>query len=411
VLDRATQHQLRELTPQVLGALVRRYGNFAACEDAVQEALIAAAAQWPDKGAPDNPRGWLIRVAARKLIDDVRSDVARKNREHLVVSAVSPEDQMALSAADAIPDHDDTLDLLFMCCHPSLTPPSAIALTLRAVGGLTTPEIAAAFLVPEATMGQRISRAKQTIADSGVAIERPSDDDRRTRLAAVMHTLYLIFNEGYTTSSGPALTRLDLAHEAIRLTRMLHRVAPDHAEVDGLLALMLLTDARREARTGSAGELVPLDEQDRTRWDAAQIAEGTALIAAAFPRGAVGPYQIQAAIAACHDEAATVDATDWAEIRSLYGLLLRIEDSPMVRLNHAVATAMVDGPAAGLSEVAPLAKDARLKDHHRLHAVRAHLHERAGDTAAAISGYAKAAELTSSIAERDYLLMRAARLR
>jgi predicted RNA polymerase sigma factor len=373
-------------------------------------ALIAAATTWPRDGIPENPRAWLVHVAARKMTDHVRSEAARRRREAVVVSLVTPEEQLAL-APDEERAEDDTLDLLFMCCHPALTTSSSIALTLRAVGGLTTFEIAKAFLVPEATMAQRISRAKQTIVDSGVPFERPSAEDRATRLDAVMHVLYLIFNEGYTASSGTELQRTDLSSEALRLARILHRLAPDEAEVAGLLALMLLTDARRAARTGPAGELVPLDEQDRAKWDRDAIAEGVALVSATLPRGNVGPYQLQAAIAAVHDEAPSADATDWKEILALYDLLLRMSDNPMVALSHAIATAMVDGPRAGLARLDVLATDARLRGHHRLDAVRAHLLERAGERAEAAACYAHAAERATSVPEREYLLVRAAACR
>ncbi len=387
---------LRELAPQVLGAIVRRYHDFAASEDAVQEALIAAATQWPKGGMPDNPRGWLIRVAAWRMTDHVRREVARRRREEVVVSLV-PAEMQAIDV-DAVPD--DTLELLYTCCHPALSTASAIALTLRAVGGLTTAEIARAFLVPEATMAQRISRAKQTIATSGVPLAVPEPAERR--LVAVMHVLYLVFNEGYTDQ------RTDLAAEAIRLVRIVHAHRPDEPEVAGLLALMLLTDARRAARTGPDGELIPLDEQDRSRWDAAQIAEGLALVAATLPRGRIGAYQIQAAIAACHDEAPRADDTDWPQILALYEVLARIEDNPMATLNRAIAAAMVHGPAAGLAMLAPL--EDSLAHSHRLDAVRAHLLERAGDTAGAIAGYRRAAARTTSIAERNYLAMKAAKL-
>ncbi|MFT3766496.1 MAG: sigma-70 family RNA polymerase sigma factor [Minicystis sp.] len=411
-LPTGTQHLLRDLAPQVLGVVVRRYRDFAAAEDAVQEALLAAATQWPREGLPESPRAWLIQVAGRRITDHVRAEAARRHREAIVVSLVPPEDQIALAADEEDPRaRDDTLDLLFMCCHPVLSSASAIALTLRAVGGLTTFEIARAFLVPEATMAQRISRAKQSIKDSGVPFERPTAEDRAARLGAVMHVLYLIFNEGYTATTGPALQRNDLAAEAIRLTRMLHRLVPEDAEVAGLLALMLLTDARRAARTGPSGELIPLDEQDRSRWDGEAIAEGVALITATLPRGAVGPYQVQAAIAAVHDEAKSTEETDWPQILGLYGLLQRMTDNPMVNLNHAIATAMVHGPAAGLARLDALAADPRLEGHHRLDAVRAHLLERAGDGAGAIEHYQRAAERTTSTAERNYLLMHAARLR
>lgn len=402
---------LRELAPQVLGVIVRRYRDFGAAEDAVQEALIAAATQWPRDGVPAEPRAWLIRVASRRIADHVRTETARRRREAFVVSLVPPEEQLALAADDDdVPVHDDTLVLLFMCCHPALSSSSAVALTLRAVGGLTTAEIARAYLVPEATMAQRISRAKQTIKTSGVPFEVPTPDVWVGRLGAVMHVLYLIFNEGYTTSGGPELHRTDLSSEALRLARHLHRLAADDGEVAGLLALMLLTDARRAARTGAAGELIPLDEQDRARWDRAAITEGVALLTATLPRGQVGPYQLQAAIAAVHDEAATADDTDWPQVLALYEVLRRLSDNPMVALSHAIATAMVHGPAAGLERLTVLAADPRVAHHHRLTAVRAHLLERAGDHAAAIAGYQRAAAATASLPERTYLLTRAARL-
>src|SRR5690349_19722822 len=402
-----SEHLLRELQPQVLGAVVRRYGDFSAAEDAVQEALLVAAQQWPQAGVPDNPRAWLIQVAARRITDELRSGIARRRRETALV--VEQQDDVA-PAPDHEPEKDDTLLLLFMCCHPALTRPSAIALTLRAVGGLTTTEIANAFLVPEATMAQRISRAKQSIKQSEIGFTMPTAGERDERFDAVLHVLYLVFNEGYANSVGPSLQRVDLSNEAIRLARGLHAVTPDDGEVAGLLALMLLTDARRAARTGPAGELIPLDEQDRSRWDAAAIAEGVALISATLPRGAVGAYQLQAAIAAVHDEAASADAPDWPQILGLYGLLQRMSDNPMVTLNHAIATAMVHGPAAGLERLDALAEDRRLEGHHRLDAVRAHLLERSGDSAGAIAHYRRAAERTTSISERNYLLTHAARL-
>jgi RNA polymerase sigma factor (sigma-70 family) len=403
-LDVHTEHLLRDLAPQVLGALLRRFRDFGAAEDAVQEALIAAATQWPREGVPGNPRGWLIQVASRRIADHVRSEAARRRREEIVVSLVPPEQQIAMA------EKDDTLVLLFMCCHPALSTPSAIALTLRAVGGLRTSEIAAAFLVPEATMAQRISRAKQSIKASGVPFQMPTPEERAQRLGAVLHVLYLIFNEGYTASSGPELNRADLSTEAIRLTRAVHGILPDDGEVAGLLALMLLTDARRAARTGPAGELIPLDEQDRSRWDRRAIAEGVALVTAALSRGSIGEYQLQAAIAAVHDEAARVEETDWPQILVLYGVLMRMSGNPMVALNHAIATAMVDGPAAGLELLKELDADERLAGHHRLDAVRAHLLERTGDREAAIEHFRKAAGRTTSLPERNYLLMQAARL-
>ncbi|HEX2208044.1 MAG TPA: sigma-70 family RNA polymerase sigma factor [Longimicrobium sp.] len=402
---------LRELAPQVLGAVARRHGDFDAAEDAVQEALVAAAMQWPSQGVPQNPRGWLYHVALRRITDHLRSEMARRRREDAVASAVwaewafvpPPEVEIGV-------DGDDTLTLLFMCCHPALTPASAIALTLRAVGGLTTAEIANAFLVPEATMAQRISRAKASIKSSGVPFSMPAGAERAERLRTVLHVLYLIFNEGYASSVGPSLQRADLANEAIRLTRTLHGLLPDVGEVAGLLALMLLTDARRAARTGPGGELIPLDEQDRTRWDAALIAEGVELVSDALQRGSVGPYQLQAAIAAVHDEAPRAEDTDWPQILALYTVLERMSDNPVVSLNRAIAVAMVNGPAAGLALLEALDGDARLRGHYRLDAVRGHLHERLGDADRAIAHYRAAAERTTSIPERDYLTLKAARL-
>jgi RNA polymerase sigma factor (sigma-70 family) len=397
---------LRELTPQVVAAVTRRYGDFAAAEDAVQEALVAAAQQWPASGVPDDPRAWLIRVASRRMLDHLRSEIARRRREHdTMAEAIDRVDPVESTAHE-----DDMLILLYMCCHPALTQPSAIALTLRAVGGLTTREIANAFLVPEATMAQRISRAKQTVKKSGVGFEMPSDAERASRLRAVMHVLYLIFNEGYAASSGKQLARVDLSSEAIRLTREVLRQVPGDREVAGLLALMLLTDARRAARTGPGGELVTLDDQDRTLWDRALIAEGTQLIEGAFASGPPGPYQIQAAIAAVHDAAPSTEATDWAEIVGLYGVLLQLVDNPMVKLNRAIAVAMIEGPARGLELIAELDRDERIAGHYRLDAVRAHLHERAGDRDAAVRHYKAAAARTTSIPERNYLIARAARV-
>jgi RNA polymerase sigma factor (sigma-70 family) len=405
------EHLLRELTPQVLGAVVRRFGDFAAAEDAVQEALLVAANKWPDEGVPENPRAWLVQVAARRMTDHLRTELARRRREATHVQE-EPDDEHILSAPDSDrePERDDTLLLLFMCCHPALTRSSAIALTLRAVGGLTTAEIANAFLVPEATMAQRISRAKQLIKKSGVRFSMPTEDERAERLGSVLHVLYLVFNEGYASSSGASLQRVDLASEAIRLARAVHHLLPNDGESAGLLALLLLTDARRAARTGADGELIPLDEQDRLLWDRASIEEGVALVSKTLSRGSVGAYQLQAAIAAVHDEAARPEDTDWSEILALYGLLKRMSDNPMVTLNHAIAAAMVHGPKAGLDLLQALDEDPRLANHHRLAAVRAHLHERAGDRSAAIAFYRAAASATASIPERNYLLMKAARL-
>jgi RNA polymerase sigma factor (sigma-70 family) len=392
---------LRELAPQVLGVLVRRYGDFADAEDAVQDALLAAATRWPTEGVPDDPRAWLTAVAVRRLTDRWRSDEARRRREGQSAAAEP-------AAPPEVSGEDDSLQVLFLCCHPALTPASAIPLTLRAVGGLTTLEVARAFLVPEATMAQRISRAKQRIKRSGVPFRMPTPAEWGARLRSVLHVLYLIFNEGYAASTGAAVARSDLSGEAIRLTRALHAALPDDPEVGGLLALMLLTDARRPARTGPGGELVPLAEQNRGLWDRALIAEGVALLSAALPRGAVGAYQLQAAIAAVHDEAATAGQTDWPQILALYGLLERMTGNPLVTLNRAVAAAMVHGPVAGLALLAGL--DDRLAGQHRLDAVRAHLLEMAGDVAGAIAHYRTAAGRTTSLAERAYLTTRAARL-
>lgn len=406
--DVRIEHLLRDLAPLVLGALVRRSRDFAASEDAVQEALIAAADAWPHDGIPDNPRGWLLHVARRRMTDHWRSETARRSREAVV--AEETPDNVTPESEEVVTVGDDTLILLFMCCHPALTTSSAIALTLRAVGGLTTSEIARAFLVPESTISQRISRAKQSIRTSGVAFRLPDAAERAERLGSVLHVLYLVFNEGYTTSSGAELHRTDLSNEAIRLVREMHALCPDSGDVSGLLALMLLTDARRLARTGRNGELIPLDEQDRARWNHAMIAEGVVLTSEALSKGSVGEYQLLAAIAAVHDEADRAEDTDWPHILALYAMLMRITDSPMVALNHAIAVAMVDGPLAGLALIEGLRDDERLRANHRIDAVRAHLLERAGDMARAEELYRKAALATTSAPERDYLLKKAGRL-
>ena len=407
-LDLSIEQLLRELAPQILSPVVRRFRDFAAAEDAVQEALIAATEQWPRDGVPANPRGWLIQVASRRMTDHIRSEVARRRREEVAgeeAERLAPPVEIAAESGE-----DDTLVLLFMCCHPALTRASAIALTLRAVGGLTTGEIANAFLVPEATMAQRISRAKQSIKESGIPFQLPMAEDRAQPLRAVLHVLYLIFNEGYASSAGPQLRRADLSDEAIRLTRIVYERQTDDTEVAGLLALMLLTDARRAARTGPNGELIPLAQQIRARWDRQQIAEGIALLSTAMPKGAVGPYQLQAAIAAVHDEAASAEDTDWQQILALYELLKRMSDNPMIVLNHAIAAAMVHGPRKGLELLGPLDSDTRLTERHRLEAVRAHLLEMAGDHEAAILHYRIAASRATNMPERDYLIMQAARL-
>jgi RNA polymerase sigma factor (sigma-70 family) len=395
---------LRRLAPQVLGVLVRRYGQFDACEDAVQEALLAAARQWPIEGVPENPRGWLATVAARRRIELLRADTARARREQAAAALEPPDPAPALGA-------DDTLTLLMLCCHPALSRPSQVALTLRAVGGLRTAEIGRAFLVPESTIGQRISRAKARIKAEGARFRDPPPEDRPERLAAVLEVLYLIFNEGYTASEGDALHRVELTAEAIRLTRQLHdevpRDDPQTGEVAGLLALMLLTDARRPARQDEEGRLVPLAEQDRARWDAAAIAEGTALLAATLVAYPIGRYQAQAAIAAVHAEARRAEDTDWPQILALYGVLSALAPGPVVTLNEIVAIAMVDGPQEALARLA--AAEPALAGYHRVDAVRAHLLEQAGDRDAARACYRRAAELTLSVPERQYLLARAAR--
>ncbi|HJX89046.1 MAG TPA: DUF6596 domain-containing protein [Pyrinomonadaceae bacterium] len=399
---------LRDLTPQVLGTVVRKYRDFAAAEDAMQEASLVAATQWPREGLPDNPRAWLTQVAFRRMTDHIRRESSRRKYETAVSELRSEWEEPPV--VDSLEHEDDTLVLLFMCCHPALTTSSAIALTLRAVGGLTTAEIAHAFLVPESTMAQRISRAKQTIKNSGIPFQLPTSDEQSKRLSAVLHVLYLIFNEGYTTSAGAELRRSDLSQEAIRLTRIVHRLQPNNTEAAGLLALMLLTDARRLARTSREGDLIPLDHQDRSLWDQKQIAEGVALITETLPKGSVGPYQLQAAIAAVHDEASRVEDTDWSQILALYELLKRVSDNPMVKLNHAIAAAMVDGVRKGLELLDALESDGRLAQHHRLHAVRAHLLELEGDSKSAVRHYRIAAAKTASLPERNYLLTQAARL-
>ena len=402
-VPRQVEQLLRELAPRVLGVLVRRTGDFETCEDAVQEALLAAATQWPAEGVPANPTGWLVTVASRRRTELWRNETARRRRERVVFeSAVEPEPVTGV---------DDTLTLLALCCHPALTPVSQVALTLRAVGGLTTAEIARALLVPEPTVAQRISRAKQRIRAAGGTFAPPADDERADRLAAVLHVLYLIFTEGHTASSGTSLQRVELSTEALRLARQLHAAAPDDGEVAGLLALMLLTDARRPARTTPDGNLVPLATQDRSRWDQPMIAEGTALLEATLPVAPLGPYQLQAAIAAVHDTAPTAVETDWPQILGLYELLAVLAPGPMVELNRLVAVAMVHGPEAGLAALATAAEDPALAGHHRLAAVRAHLLELAGDAPAARTAYLEAARLTLSAPERRYLESRAAATR
>jgi RNA polymerase sigma factor (sigma-70 family) len=399
---------LRHAAPHVLGALVRRSDDFETCEDVVQEAMLAAYASWPAQGVPQDPTAWLITVAHRRLIDRVRADLARVRRETEVAERSLRE--LVAAAPPLSACGDDTLTLFFLCCHPSLTPTSQVALTLRAVGGLTTAEIARAFLVSEASMAQRISRAKQKIRQAGQAFRMPPPGERRDRLRTVQHVLYLVFNEGYLASSGPELQRGELAAEGIRLARLLAALAPDDGESVGLLALMLLVDSRRAARTRDDGALIVLAEQDRALWDQAFINEGIALITDSLARLSLGPYQVQAAIAALHAEAPTVAETDWAQIVALYDVLEAIAPNPMASLGHVVAVAMVRGPDAGLARLALLEDDERLSSNHRLHAVRAYLFELLGDDEIARSGYLTAAELTDSHTEKAHLTDRAARL-
>ncbi|MGC5167938.1 RNA polymerase sigma factor [Luteimicrobium sp. DT211] len=411
--DRDVEDVWRRCAPDVLAAVARHHGDFGRAEDAVQEALAAASRTWRADGVPDDPKAWLITVASRRYVDAWRSDSARERRE-LMSAARSPSDAFlapSAESASAVPQRDDTLTLLVLCCHPVLPRASQVALTLRAVAGLTTAQVARAYLVPEATMAQRISRAKARLRDAGARFVPPSAEELPGRVDAVAQVLYLVFTEGHTTTSGTGLVDVSLADEAIRLARELHRLLPGDGEVAGLLALMLLTHARRAARTTADGSLVPLADQDRRLWDRPLIAEGTALVEAALPVGPVGPYQLQAAVAAVHDEAATAGDTDWVQIDVLYGMLDQVAPSPVVTMNHAVAVAEVAGPRAGLEMVEPLRADRALRRHHRLHAVRAHLLERLGETEEARAEYEVAAELTTSVVEQRYLNGRATALR
>lgn len=402
---------LRELAPQVLGALLRRHGALDVCEDAVQEALFNAAKDWPAGGLPDHPRAWLITVANRRLIDLVRSESARRRREERILLGAPPAESLQELDEDDSAGSDDTLVLLLLCCHPALTPPSQIALTLRAVGGLTTAEIASAFFVPESTMAQRISRAKQTIREAGGTFSTPPPEELDQRLRAAMHVLYLVFNEGYTTTSGPSIHRPDLTSEAIRLTRELHNLRPNDSEIAGLLALLILTEARRPARTTLSGDLIPLADQDRNYWDRNLIREGVELVSEALASAPIGLYQLQAAIAAVHDEAASAEDTDWPEVLALYETLDRIAPNPMATINRAVAAGMVLGPRAGLDLLATIDTDTRIANHHLLYAVRGHLLEMAGHTEEAANSFESAARRTASIPEKRYLNARALGLR
>ena len=401
---------LRRLAPQVLGAVARRFGNFDLAEDATQEALLAAAVQWPRDGLPGNPRGWLIAVAARRLTDLLRAEQARRRRENTVAQWAMTETGPPPAGECSPADRDDTLVLFFLCCHPSLPVASQIALTLRAVGGLSTAEIARALLTSAGAVTRRITRAKQSIRDSGLPFALPPPGQLPGRVGAVLRVLYLMFNEGYSATSGAELLRLELAEEAIRLGRALHEALPDDSEVTGLLALMLLVHARRRARTAPDGSLIPMAEQDRSLWDRGAIDEGIALITAALPRGPTGPYQLQAAIAAVHGDAASSDTTDWPQIAALYEVLLRLDDNPVVALNHAVAVAMATGPRAGLALLSRLESDPRINADRRFHAVRAHLLERSGDRHAALGAYRQAARQATNLQQQRYLNRQIARL-
>ena len=390
---------LREVAPAVLRALIRRYHDFDSCEDAVQEALIVAYQEWPNGRIPDNPYGWMLTVASRRLIEIWRNDSSRRRREEALAAG-------AAAQGTSVSDVDDTLELLFLCCHPALNTSAQVALTLRALGGLTTSEIATAFLVPEATMGQRISRAKQRIRVDGSRFEA-SPEAHLERMPAVLHVLYLIFAEGHTASSGDQIHRVDLTREAIRLARQLSRLLPNDGEVTGLLALMLLTEARSAARSPDGSSLIPLADQNRSLWDTPAIAEATALLAQALSRARLGPYQVQAAIAAIHDHAADAQDTDWDEILELYDLLMVLAPGPAVALNRIVAVAMTRGPESGLRGLVSVEDEFELTDMHRLNAVRAHLQEMAGDLHAAQESYRAAARRTSSRPEQRYLLAKA----
>ncbi len=398
--DRPAEDLLRDLAPQVVGILSRRSGDFSAAEDAVQEALVAAHTTWPRDGIPDNPRGWLLTAASRRLVDEQRSAAARRRREQ-DWAAGSPE------GAEVV-QHDDSLTVLLLCCHPALSPASAVALTLRAVGGLTTAEIATAYVVPESTMAQRISRAKATLRDLGEPFDLPVGDRLELRVARALAVLYLLYNEGYAASAGPDVIRADRSAEAIRLARLAHRLLPADPEVSALLALMLLLDARRPARVTAAGDLVPLDEQDRSLWDPRLVAEGTALLGSSLGGGQPGPYQVQAAIAAVHDRAPSAADTDWPQVLALYGLLEEVAPSPFVTLARAVALAEAEGPDAAEAVLEEAA--ARLPDNHRVDAVRGHLAELRGDREAAREHYARAARHATNLAEQRHLTARASRL-
>lgn len=402
---------LRALTPRLIAALTRKYRDFAAAEDAAQEALLLASQRWPLEGAPREPLAWLVAVASRRVTDEVRASAARRAREQLVVGAITIDDQLGISGESLATPRDETLVLLFLCAQPSLSTATAVALTLRAVAGLTTAEIAAAFMVSEPTMAQRLSRARAAIAKEGASFELPSSSEFAARLTAVLHAIYLLFNEGYAASSGDQLLRDELSREALRLARLLSESLPSHPEARGLLALMLLTHARRDARTDRDGALVSLEDQDRARWDRPMIREGQSLLESALATGRPGPYQLQAAIAALHDEAERFESTDWAQIVALYDVMIAQQPNPMAELSRLVARAMIDGPRDALIALEALAARPALRDHHRTRSVRAHLLERAGRIGEAIDEYIAASGATASAIERDYLLLRASRLR
>jgi RNA polymerase sigma factor (sigma-70 family) len=408
---------------RVLGALMRRFGDLDLAEDAYQDACLSALETWPRDGIPHNPGAWLTTASRNKALDRLRREQQRLGRETESLGlrldrpaepTAPPSDQLAdLGDPTTVLDDDDQLRLLFLCCHPALGEQAQVALTLRTVGGLTTVEIARAFLVPESTMAQRIVRAKRKIVGAGIPFRLPEGTELGERTAAVLHVVYLVFNEGYAASEvtdDAPLVRVDLCEEALRLSALLHRLLPDDAEVMGLAALLMLHDARRATRTDDAGRLVPLAEQDRGRWDRERIRLAVAMVERALRTGPVGPYQIEASIAALHAEAPTYETTDWPQIVALYGLLEQALPGPMVRLNRAVALAMVDGPDAGLAVVDEIADGGELADHHRLHAVRAHLLENAGRADEAMAEYDRAAVLTTSAPERNYLRMRRDRL-